>query len=100
MSPTATGMTTNPWSLLVYENAEDATKGKAIAEFLWWAIHDGQKLAEPLFYAPLPAPVVTKVEAVLVRRAEQSADRVTAVAVDVVECRALHGPQAVTGNVL
>lgn len=51
--------------LLVYENASDRTKGKAIAEFLWWAIHDGQKLAAPLYYAPLPAPVVQKVEAKL-----------------------------------
>jgi phosphate transport system substrate-binding protein len=51
--------------ILVYEDTPDATKGKGMAEFLWWAIHDGQKLAEPLFYAPLPAPVVTKVEAKL-----------------------------------
>jgi phosphate transport system substrate-binding protein len=51
--------------ILVYEDALDAVKGKAIAQFLWWAVHDGQKLAEPLFYAPLPGPVVTKVEAKL-----------------------------------
>jgi phosphate transport system substrate-binding protein len=49
--------------LLVYEDAPDQTKGKALAEFLWWAIHDGQKLAEPLHYAPLPSAVVSKVEA-------------------------------------
>jgi phosphate transport system substrate-binding protein len=40
-------------------------KGKALAEFLWWAVHDGQKLGAPLDYAPLPAEVVTKVEAKL-----------------------------------
>lgn len=51
--------------LLVYENTADRTKGKALADFLWWAIHDGQKLSEPLYYAPLPAPVVQKVEAKL-----------------------------------
>lgn len=51
--------------LLVYKDALDANKGKALADFVWWAIHDGQKLAEPLHYAPLPAPVVTKVEAAL-----------------------------------
>jgi phosphate transport system substrate-binding protein len=49
--------------LLVYEDALDARKGKVLAEFLWWAIHEGQKLAEPLHYAELPAPVVAKVEA-------------------------------------
>jgi phosphate transport system substrate-binding protein len=51
--------------ILVYEDTSDAPKGRAMAQFLWWAIHDGQKLAEPLFYAPLPAPVVTKIEAKL-----------------------------------
>ncbi|MCU1279174.1 MAG: phosphate transporter, periplasmic phosphate-binding protein [bacterium] len=40
-------------------------KGKAIGQFLWWAIHDGQKLAAPLDYAPLPKPVVAKVEQAL-----------------------------------
>lgn len=49
--------------LLVYEDAPDAVKGKAIAKFVWWAIHDGQAFAEALHYAPLPGPVVTKVEA-------------------------------------
>jgi phosphate transport system substrate-binding protein len=51
--------------LLVYEDAKDATKGKTIAEFAWWAIHDGQQYAKALDYAPLPAPVVKKVEAAL-----------------------------------
>jgi len=48
--------------ILLYKDQADATKGKAIVQFLWWAIHDGQKLAGPLDYAPLPKPVVTKVE--------------------------------------
>ncbi|HEY7956108.1 MAG TPA: phosphate ABC transporter substrate-binding protein PstS [Polyangia bacterium] len=51
--------------LLVYRDQTDAAKGEAIAHFLWWAIHDGQKLAAPLDYAPLPAPIVSKVEAEL-----------------------------------
>ena len=37
--------------------------GKALGQFLWCAIHDGQKLAGPLDYAPLPKAVVTRVEA-------------------------------------
>jgi phosphate transport system substrate-binding protein len=49
--------------LLVYADAKDGTKGEAIAKYLWWALHDGQKFAESLDYAPLPAKVVTLVEA-------------------------------------
>jgi phosphate transport system substrate-binding protein len=51
--------------LLVYKEQKDPAKGAALVKFLWWAIHDGQKLAGPLDYAPLPAAVVTKVEATL-----------------------------------
>jgi phosphate transport system substrate-binding protein len=51
--------------ILVYEESADATKGKALAQFLWWAVHEGQALGAPLHYAPLPAEVVTKVEAKL-----------------------------------
>jgi phosphate transport system substrate-binding protein len=48
--------------LLVYKDQKDAAKGKALAQFLWWAIHDGQRYAAPLDYAPLPKSVVAKVE--------------------------------------
>ncbi|MBS2028116.1 MAG: phosphate ABC transporter substrate-binding protein PstS [Deltaproteobacteria bacterium] len=51
--------------ILVYKDQTDATKGPAIVKFLWWAIHDGQKVAPALDYAPLPEPVVKKVEAAL-----------------------------------
>jgi len=51
--------------ILVYADAADAAKAKAVAGFLWWAIHDGQKLASDLFYAPLPPEVVAKEEAKL-----------------------------------
>jgi phosphate transport system substrate-binding protein len=49
--------------ILAYKEQKDATKGKALVDFLWWAIHDGSKYAEDLHYAPLPKEVVTKVEA-------------------------------------
>ena len=49
--------------ILVYKDQADAVKGKAIADFLWWAVHDGEKFAADLHYAPLPAEVVKKVEA-------------------------------------
>ena len=51
--------------LLVYADQKDAAKGKALVDFLWWAVHDGQALATPLDYAPLPRAVVAKVEAKL-----------------------------------
>jgi phosphate transport system substrate-binding protein len=51
--------------LLVWHDAPDATKGDALLKFIWWAEHDGQKLAASLDYAPLPKPVVRKIEATL-----------------------------------
>lgn len=49
--------------LLVHGDARDPAKGEALAKFLWWAVHDGQKFAAELHYAPLPAKVVQRVEA-------------------------------------
>jgi len=49
--------------LLVYEDAKDAVKGEALAKYVWWGLHDGQKFAKDLDYAPIPAKVLTKVEA-------------------------------------
>jgi phosphate transport system substrate-binding protein len=49
--------------ILVHKDQADPAKGKAIADFLWWATHDGAKFAADLHYAPLPAEVVTRVEA-------------------------------------
>ncbi len=44
--------------VLVYADQESKTKGKALADFFWWVVHEGQKAAEPLDYAPIPDPVV------------------------------------------
>lgn len=49
--------------ILVYEDMKDATKAKALVDFLWWASHDGQKFAAELQYAPIPEAVVKKIEA-------------------------------------
>lgn len=49
--------------ILVYKDQPDAIKGKAVVDFLWWAVHDGEKFVRDLHYAPLPADVVKKVEA-------------------------------------
>ena len=47
--------------LLVHKDNKDAAKGTAIINFLKWAIADGEKLAAPLDYAPLPASVQQRV---------------------------------------
>lgn len=49
--------------ILVYKDQQDATKGKALADFLWWAIHDGEKFTKDLHYASLPVEVIKKTEA-------------------------------------
>ena len=48
--------------LLVYEQQQDALKGKKLVEFLNWSLHKGQKMAAPMLYAPLPENVQKMVE--------------------------------------
>ena len=50
--------------LLVYQDQSDKEKekGERLVDLLWWAIHDGQKFAPELHYAPLPQSVVEKAE--------------------------------------
>ena len=40
--------------VIVYQKQTDAAKGKKVVDFLRWALTDGQALAAPLDYAPLP----------------------------------------------
>ena len=51
--------------ILIYGEQADRVKGKALAEFLWWATHEGQKYAPTLLYAPLPKSLVIRVEGTL-----------------------------------
>jgi phosphate transport system substrate-binding protein len=51
--------------ILVYQEQKDAVKGKALVDFLWWALHDGENFAKDLQYAPLPAQIVEKASAKL-----------------------------------
>jgi len=51
--------------ILLYKDQQDAVKAKALVDFLWWAVHDGQKTNATLDYAPLPKDVVTAVEKTL-----------------------------------
>ncbi len=46
--------------ILAYKKQKDAAKGAALKDFLKWAMTDGQKSAEGLLYAPLPAAVVAQ----------------------------------------
>jgi phosphate transport system substrate-binding protein len=49
--------------IIVYKDQKDAAKGKVLADFLWWGIHDGESFAKDLQYAPLPTEIVKKTEA-------------------------------------
>jgi len=51
--------------LLVYQDQKDPAKARALADFIGWAIHDGQELAASLDYARLPDAVVKINEATL-----------------------------------
>jgi phosphate transport system substrate-binding protein len=51
--------------LLVYQDQKDPARARALANFIDWAIHDGQSLAEGLEYARLPEALVKVNEASL-----------------------------------
>ncbi|HEX7942812.1 MAG TPA: phosphate ABC transporter substrate-binding protein PstS [Gemmatimonadaceae bacterium] len=44
--------------ILLYQNPEDARRGRALVDFLRWALHDGEAVAPSLDYAPLPPSMV------------------------------------------
>lgn len=48
--------------VVVKSDGEDRAKAEALAKFLWWAVHDGQKLSAELDYAPLPPELVAEAE--------------------------------------
>ena len=51
--------------LIVYKdlgNVKTREQAQALADFLWWATHDGEKLASELDYAPLSPNVLKRVE--------------------------------------
>lgn len=43
-------------------DSNDAAKAEALAKFLWWAVHDGQKLATALDFAPLTPALLERSE--------------------------------------
>jgi phosphate transport system substrate-binding protein len=51
--------------VVVPREARDAARGGAVAKFLWWAVHDGQRYARSLDYVELPPELVSRAEAAL-----------------------------------
>lgn len=49
------------WAV-VYQQHDNPDKAKAIAAFLRWVAHDGQKEAEKQHYAPLPPELVERID--------------------------------------
>lgn len=47
---------------LVYREAGDHERGRAMAHFMWWAVHEGQRFALSMDYAPLPKRALNGVE--------------------------------------
>ena len=44
--------------LLVYQDSKDPVRARMLADFIRWAIHDGQAMAAALDYAQLPVAIV------------------------------------------
>jgi phosphate transport system substrate-binding protein len=53
--------------LLMYEDPTDKVQGKAMVDFMKWALTDGQKYCAHLGYAPLPASVIERETAALAK---------------------------------
>jgi phosphate transport system substrate-binding protein len=53
--------------LLLYTHQTNAAKGRAIVDFVHWALHDGEKSAASLAYAPLPPALVGRLDSALAR---------------------------------
>ena len=67
-SPNGYPIASFTWVLLYQEqnyNKRTLEQAKALVDMMWWMTHDGQALAKPLYYAPLPATAVAKVEILL-----------------------------------
>jgi phosphate transport system substrate-binding protein len=57
------------WLILYKEQNYSSDRSKERAEelvkLLWWMLHEGQQIAEPMQYAPIPSSAVTKGEQIL-----------------------------------
>lgn len=48
--------------VILPRDSNQRPKAEALARFVWWGLHDGQRYAASLDYAPLPPPIVTRAE--------------------------------------
>jgi phosphate transport system substrate-binding protein len=48
--------------VLLNKDQQDAAKGKALVDFLWWGLHDGTQFARALDFAPLPDQIRARAE--------------------------------------
>lgn len=55
--------------VLVPNRPKDAATGKILMDFLKWAISDGQRFAEDLYYSPLPQALRKRINAVMIAQA-------------------------------
>ena len=60
--PAAYPISTTTW-VLVFVKPGDAAKGKLLKSFLTYVLGGGQSVADRLYYAPLPADLLTKAQA-------------------------------------
>ncbi len=51
--------------LLLYGDIPDVASGETLLNFLWWALHDGQRLVSDAHYVPLPSGLAARVEMTL-----------------------------------
>ncbi|MDH5198850.1 MAG: phosphate ABC transporter substrate-binding protein PstS [Gemmatimonadota bacterium] len=55
------------WLLVRKHYGDDAAKARALVEFIWWALTQGQQSAQALGYAPLPQSIMPLIEAHLLQ---------------------------------
>jgi phosphate transport system substrate-binding protein len=48
--------------LILPRDARQRVKAEALAKFVWWGLHEGQRYAAELDYAPLPPEIVLRAE--------------------------------------
>jgi phosphate transport system substrate-binding protein len=46
---------------VLYQN-QSGDRGRELVKFLTWIVHDGQKYAEQMHYAPLPEKLVQRID--------------------------------------
>ena len=62
-SPSKDAYPISSFTYLLINQKMKGEQGRKIVAFLKWAVTDGQKMAEPLYYAPLPRELVKKIQA-------------------------------------